>query len=496
LLGDLLLQDEPAPRVTEPAAGHSRKASIDAKERDAHMLESHGNAAAAPILLPPGLPPPPAPFAMNLALGDAPAGPDAQTGDPNSLATDSPAAVQSVFGRAPRLAAQAGAAPNSAVRLQRIAVPSALIGPRTAGGSNPSEATAGPAPPQMAFALRLRLDTTAASAPVPSRAPNDSAPKTELPPDVQTLASQPVIGPEAGIEDMAAPDAPGTVGNRSARQSSPSNSPGGEPVMPAEPATPALPSRGDLSVMAPAGQRAQSGRDGGGSDSSGTGQPIARKQESDSHGDDAAAQGVKGPDPAQPQALSAAPRNSVAPTSQPAPQNTAPPARDGKPAEAPRATTTAQPEAPAGPQDTSKTQQPLNEISIHLPGGGSKVDVRILDRGGNVQIAVRTPDDHLSDSLRQNIGDLVTRLEHKGYETEAWVPHTGAPAIESAGHVAADSNRGQSFQGRQSDSSAGQNRGGQDQSGQGGRRRNPRPQWLEEFEQSFRQTTASPRGEI
>ena len=67
--------------------------------------------------------------------------------------------------------------------------------------------------------------------------------------------------------------------------------------------------------------------------------------------------------------------------------------------------------------------QPARQISLKLTGPGSaKVDVELSDRRGTVQVAVRTADRELAKTLQGDLGDLVGRLENKGYKTEAWIP--------------------------------------------------------------------------
>src|SRR5262249_9216197 len=87
-------------------------------------------------------------------------------------------------------------------------------------------------------------------------------------------------------------------------------------------------------------------------------------------------------------------------------------------AEHPQAATPAQPD-PAAPhrdrhvdaapeaQDASRTEPevrpeppktfaPVREIRFEVAGAERRVEVKVSDRGGEVQIAVRTPDDHLA----------------------------------------------------------------------------------------------------
>lgn len=83
---------------------------------------------------------------------------------------------------------------------------------------------------------------------------------------------------------------------------------------------------------------------------------------------------------------------------------------------------------------------PLHEISLRLAVGTAattKVDVQLAERAGRVQVAVRTNDQDLTKSLQGNLGDLVGRLEEKGFKTEAWAPqaaqHGGGLLREAAG---------------------------------------------------------------
>ena len=97
------------------------------------------------------------------------------------------------------------------------------------------------------------------------------------------------------------------------------------------------------------------------------------------------------------------------------------------------------------------------QISLKLSGDdATKVTVDLSEKGGKVQVAVRTADPDLAKSLQTDLGDLVGRLESKGFKTEAWVPaasrHTPAAAPERSGstnsqedarHSGSDSNQRQ-----------------------------------------------------
>lgn len=80
--------------------------------------------------------------------------------------------------------------------------------------------------------------------------------------------------------------------------------------------------------------------------------------------------------------------------------------------------------------------QPIREISLRLAGDSANVEVQVAQRAGKVQVAVRTTDQDLAKSLQTNLGELVGRLEDKGFRTEAWTPvaaqHETAAVRESS----------------------------------------------------------------
>ena len=140
----------------------------------------------------------------------------------------------------------------------------------------------------------------------------------------------------------------------------------------------------------------------------------------------------------------------------------------------PAATEKAAAAAPAeGKSEINQTPrpQPAREIALRLSSGESGgVDVRITERGGKVQVAVRTSDADLSRSLQSGLGELVGRLEKKGYSTETWTPQNAdtkpLPGAREGSQTHSDASRS----------------GRDEHPGQHGRHRN-RPQWLESAEE-------------
>lgn len=133
-------------------------------------------------------------------------------------------------------------------------------------------------------------------------------------------------------------------------------------------------------------------------------------------------------------------------------------------------------------KDTLTTPPPApGSISLSVGDGGpDRVEVRVQERQGAVQVAVRSSDPELSAALRGDLNDLVSRLENRGYKTETWAPSETAP-VRSSQQSASTDNHSNTRQGN----SPGGDEPGRQQQGDGRRgHREQRPRWLEEFETS------------
>ncbi len=133
------------------------------------------------------------------------------------------------------------------------------------------------------------------------------------------------------------------------------------------------------------------------------------------------------------------------------------------------------------PQNAPPAAAPAQarEVTLRLtPAQSDPVDVRVLERGGRVEVSVRTPDAELTSSLRRDLGELVEKLEHKGFHAEAWTPDaTGkSVSLQERNTAGGDAFSQQSKQ----EHAQQQSSGGREQRGQG-----RRPQWLEELDESF-----------
>ncbi len=71
----------------------------------------------------------------------------------------------------------------------------------------------------------------------------------------------------------------------------------------------------------------------------------------------------------------------------------------------------------------SKPAEGLRDISFRLVDGSKEqVEVRLLERAGELRVSVRSADPQLNTELRNGLGDLAGKLEKTGFHTETWHP--------------------------------------------------------------------------
>jgi hypothetical protein len=139
------------------------------------------------------------------------------------------------------------------------------------------------------------------------------------------------------------------------------------------------------------------------------------------------------------------------------------------------------------------------DISLRLaPDQKANVEVRLIDRGGEVRVAVRSADPVLAESMRAGLSDLAERLSERGFKTDIWRPE---PAGTSAGFLSGpgpESYRHEdSGQHSGSDQHDGRNPNHQRHPGQqpGQQHQQQRPQWVEELEHTLSLTSPLKRSQ-
>jgi hypothetical protein len=107
---------------------------------------------------------------------------------------------------------------------------------------------------------------------------------------------------------------------------------------------------------------------------------------------------------------------------------------DTSPPEKPAARPVAAPEPPPKPSPVAR------DIRLEVGGAGPKVEVRLVERAGEVQLAVRTGDERLAGTMREHLPLLSSRLEQSGFRADQWrAAESGAPERRLDVHSAAES---------------------------------------------------------
>jgi len=147
-------------------------------------------------------------------------------------------------------------------------------------------------------------------------------------------------------------------------------------------------------------------------------------------------------------------------------QTTAEAIRNAEPAES----------APPVPQAASAHEIVMRIAQPDAPA----VDVHVMQRAGEVQVAVHTPDAALQSSLRQDLGTLVSSLQRAGYHADAFTSRDGAAPKTFAAEANLHDGRRQ-----QQDGSSGRGPAGDSSGKRQNQQRKPgqnSQDWLEELE--------------
>jgi hypothetical protein len=152
----------------------------------------------------------------------------------------------------------------------------------------------------------------------------------------------------------------------------------------------------------------------------------------------------------------------------------------------------------AAPQPEPPRAQPrdpvVRDISLAIPGTASdgrkpdQVSLRVVERTGEVRVAVHTSDTRLAGALREQLEDLVSQLADRGLRAETWQPLAGSSAAGGpaarAESAAADSGAGRDLPGN---AGGGARDGGDQPAGQQQQQRrqgHDEPTWLQTLARS------------
>ena len=133
-------------------------------------------------------------------------------------------------------------------------------------------------------------------------------------------------------------------------------------------------------------------------------------------------------------------------------------------------------------EDRLATARPSHEISLQISSDGDhKVDVRLVQRAGEVLVSVRTPDVALAHEMRQELGSLTGKLAQSGYGTEQFTP------LAAGSSNLSDQRSNSENQDASRGHSQNPEHGGSGQQQQPQDERGKRPAWVEEMEDSLAQ---------
>jgi hypothetical protein len=120
------------------------------------------------------------------------------------------------------------------------------------------------------------------------------------------------------------------------------------------------------------------------------------------------------------------------------------------------------------------------DIMVRIPDATDRgTNVRFVERGSEVHIAVHTGDSELAQTLRSGLSDLTARLQHTGIQAEVWRPGSESSQSDS---------RNQSQDPRDSGdrrNEPGAQRDGQDPPS------DEKPRWVQELDASFREASGT-----
>lgn len=132
-----------------------------------------------------------------------------------------------------------------------------------------------------------------------------------------------------------------------------------------------------------------------------------------------------------------------------------------------------------------KSTQPMKELTLQVGNQNQeRVEVRMVERAGELHVAVRTGNTDLAHGLREGISDLVSRLEETGFRTQTWRPVHGVASVSAS---SSPQQSAAEFR-NHSDSQSHPGWSQQQSRDQRGQQQSNRPSWVEELEGSLTPT--------
>jgi hypothetical protein len=159
-----------------------------------------------------------------------------------------------------------------------------------------------------------------------------------------------------------------------------------------------------------------------------------------------------------------------------------PAARPQSVSDAPQANSPDQPAhataASFDPKHEAASSEPVRNVHMQVVGeDNSRVDVRLIDHGGELHVSVKSGDTNLAQNLQDHMPELTSRLEQQRFQTEVWIPKSAEnakPEMSGARDFSSNGNNG-------SNNSNSSNQ-------QGKKQQQYQPDWVDVLENSTRGT--------
>jgi hypothetical protein len=90
---------------------------------------------------------------------------------------------------------------------------------------------------------------------------------------------------------------------------------------------------------------------------------------------------------------------------------------------------------PMAPPEATVASAPARELRLSVAqdsSSGSRLEVRVSERAGEIRVNVQSPDPNVRAAVRSELSSLVNRLEQAGYNAEVFQPQPGRASDEVA----------------------------------------------------------------
>jgi hypothetical protein len=131
----------------------------------------------------------------------------------------------------------------------------------------------------------------------------------------------------------------------------------------------------------------------------------------------------------------------------------------------------------------------VTEVTMTVPSSRAdasdqqRIAIRMIQRGSEIHVSVRTPDRDAAQAMRQDLNRLAASLEDAGFHSETWRPAAGHVAAPSQSHTQREFSRDTAQRDTAGDGQRFGGNGGRGTGGQKRRQQDDRPRWVAELEQ-------------